>query len=86
PEGYALYWISKPVKSPMDEVVKYVVYAFEQGKPINISDASAIVAVTNEKSIILPYDKGNKKYTYVVTTMNRYNKESPKGKKRKVKL
>jgi len=86
PEGYALYWTSKPAKSPKDEVVKFVVYAFEQGKPIDISDASAIVAVTNEKSIILPYDKGNKKYTYVVTTMNRYNKESPKGKKRKVKL
>lgn len=86
PEGYCLTWKAKGAKSRLDEVNQFVIYAFAPGEAINLSDATKIVGVTRSNQWFLPYDQGNEKWTYVVTTLNRFNTESSKGKKRALKL
>lgn len=51
---------------------------------MSLDDASKILKVSYDNSIKLPYVK-DKKYTYVVTALDRVGNES-KGKKKKVKM
>jgi hypothetical protein len=66
-------------------VTKYVVYKFAPGESVNTEDASKIVTITGRTSLVMPYEDGTQKYTYVVTTLDRMSNESA-GVKKKVKL
>lgn len=83
--GYVLSWRPPKAKSWKDEVTKYVVYKFAPGESVNTEDASKIVTITGRTSLVMPYEDGTQKYTYVVTTLDRMSNESA-GVKKKVKL
>lgn len=84
-DGYFLFWTAPRGKSEMDVAQQYVVYRFAQGERVNIDDASHIVAITPQTFLQLPYENGSRKWTYVVTALDRLHNES-KAKKVKVKL
>lgn len=84
-DGPVLFWTRPRGKKWNNEVVKYVVYRFEDGEDVNLNDPTKIVTVTPETMLRLPYNYGYKKYTYVVTSLDRMSNES-KGVKVKVKL
>ena len=78
--GPVLFWTAPKAKKWGDEVNKFVVYRFKKGQKINLSDPSAIVAVTYQS--MLKLQPTTEKYTYVVTSLDRVGNES-KGAKRK---
>ena len=86
PNGYFLYWQPKPDKDSLNLPTRYCIYRFKSGDKYNLNDPSKIVTVTTETSYQLPYDKGTTKYTYAVSTLDRYNYESKKARKTTVKL
>lgn len=84
-DGYILFWTVPGGKNWDDVAKQYVIYRFAGGEKINLEDPSKIVTITSDTFYKLPYNKGNVKYTYVVTALDRMSNES-KGKKVKVKL
>lgn len=84
-DGYMLFWTAPTYKSAMNNAESYVVYAFAQGERINIEDPSHIVAITKNTYYRLPYEQGQRRYTYVVTSLDRLQNES-KLKKKSLKL
>lgn len=84
-DGLILFWQAPKAKKWSDEVTKYVVYKFGKKEKINLDDASKIVKVTSDTKLKLPYTDGTKRYTYVVTSLDRMSNESS-GVKKKVKL
>lgn len=79
---------TKPSKNMKDtDVVKFVVYEFLPGEnPDNLDNAEAIISITpNSRLVISDLKEENqlKDYTYVVTSVDRMNRES---KPMKVKL
>jgi len=68
----------------MQQAVRYVVYGFKEGSPIDLENPRAIMRVTNKTSITLPtlnIPNNNKMArppgtTYVVTALDRCNNES----------
>ena len=83
--GYVLSWQAPKAKNWKDEAAKYVVYKFAPGEFVNTEDASKIVMITSSTSLVMPYEDGMQKYTYVVTALDRMSNESA-GVKKKVKL
>lgn len=84
-DGYMLFWTAPKAKTLMDEAIRYVIYRFERGEKIDLEDPSHIVAITPNEFYKLPYVDGQKKYTYVVTALDRLHNES-KYKRKKVSL
>ncbi|HJD93222.1 glycoside hydrolase family 10 protein [Bacteroides coprosuis] len=84
-DGYMLFWTAPKAKTLMDEAIRYVIYRFERGQKIDLEDPSHIVAITPNEYYKLPYVDGQKKYTYVVTALDRLHNES-KYKRKKVSL
>lgn len=84
-DGYILFWSVPRGKKWGDIAKQYVVYRFAKGERIDIENPAKIVAITADTYYKLPYNKGNQKYTYVVTALDRMSNES-KAKKVKVKL
>lgn len=84
-DGYILFWSEPKAKKELDRAARYVIYRFERGEKVNLEDPSHIVALTGENFYKMPYDQGKKKYTYIITALDRLQNES-KGKKVKVKL
>ncbi len=84
-DGYILFWTAPKGKGWKNEAVKYVVYKFDKGEKVDISDPSKIVTITTNTFLKLNYINGNKKYTYVVTALDKMQNES-KPKKKSVKL
>ncbi len=64
---------------------KYVVYRFGHKEKVDINRAEHILQVTPDNFFVLPYEGGEKKYTYVVTALDAFGNES-KEKKIKLKL
>jgi len=64
---------------------KYVVYRFGHKEKVDIKRAEHILQVTPDNFFVLPYEGGDKKYTYVVTALDAFGNES-KEKKIKIKL
>ena len=85
PQGYFLTWGKPSGRKWGDDVNRYVVYCFENGEPIDLTNPDKIKAVTYGTSYKLPYDGGHHRYTYVVTALDRVGNES-KAVKKKVKL
>ena len=81
-DGLVLFWEEPKGKRWGDFAQKYVVYRFAQGEDIDIDNPAKIVAITHDKWIKLPYDKGQVKYRYVVTALDRMSNESRKAKKK----
>lgn len=84
-DGYILFWTVPNGKNWDDVAKQYVIYRFASSEKIDLDDPSKIVTITSDTFYKLPYNKGNVKYTYVVTALDRMSNES-KGKKVKVKL
>lgn len=65
-DGTLLQWTQ-----PGKEKLRYAVYRFVNGEPININNAEKIISVLNEKEFLDVYANKYKKCTYVVTALNR---------------
>ncbi len=74
-------WTATPVENKATDVVRYVVYRFDDKKNINLEDASAIVVVTPNNEFITDVPG-----VYVVTALNRVNNESLASKPVEIKL
>ena len=75
-DGPVLFWTAPKAKKEMDKATQYVVYRFEKGQEINIDDPSHIVAITRRSYLNLPFRDGKTQYIYVVTALNRIQRES----------
>lgn len=84
-DGLILFWEKPKGTGWKNEATKYVVYRFAKGERIDLNNSNAIEAITSSPMYKLPYVKGQDKYTYVVTALNRMANES-KGTKKKIKL
>ena len=80
--GPQLTWKAPKGKKWGDVANRYVIYRFEKGEKVDLSNASSILKVTYDESFKLPYVK-DKRFTYLVTALDRVGNES-KGKKKAV--
>ena len=80
-DGYMLFWTAPKAKTIMDAAHQYVVYRFAKGQTVDIDNPAAIVAITRDTWIRLPYANGKQKFTYVVTALDRLSNESSAAKK-----
>lgn len=85
PDGYMLTWERPKGKKWGDIVTRYVIYRFAEGEKINLDDPTHIIKITSATTYKLPYKDDTRKYTYVVTALDRMQNES-KGVKEKVRL
>lgn len=85
PDGYYLFWTAPKAKREMDRATKYVIYAFAPGEKVDLESAAHIVSITPNTFFKLPFEHGNRRYTYVVTALDRLQNESKPAKK-KIKL
>jgi hypothetical protein len=85
-EGYMLRWQAEQDEMNPELARYFVVYRFEKNEQADINNPAKIVTITMDTSILLPYEKGNDKFKYVVTAVDRFHNESKKGKTKKVKL
>ncbi|MDD6209381.1 MAG: family 10 glycosylhydrolase [Bacteroidales bacterium] len=85
-KGYMLSWQTKGKRSNPENAQYFVVYRFPAKGKADLSDPSKIVAITRDPYYLMPYKKGERKYKYVVTAVDRFHNESTKGKSKKVKL
>lgn len=85
PDGYYLFWTAPKGKKEMDKARSYVVYRFAKGERVDLFNPEHIVAITSQTFCKLPYRRGEEKYTYVVTALDRLQNES-KGARIKTKL
>ncbi len=84
-DGYILFWQAPKAKKVEDEARFYAVYRFAKGEKVKIDDGSHLIAVTPNTFLLLPYENGKQKWTYVVTALDRLQNES-KAVKKTVKL
>lgn len=82
---HVLTWTSNADTADPVTAQYYVVYRFEKGEKIDLNRAQNIVTTTRQPHYVLPYEGGNKEYTYVVTAVDRFHNES-KVQKKKIKL
>ncbi len=78
-DGPFLTWKKPKGKKWGDDVQRYVVYRFAKGEKVDIGNAAAIVQITSDLQMKLPYAKDTK-YTYVVTALDRVGNESKPAK------
>jgi hypothetical protein len=76
--GRYLTWQApaKGAKPTAQDVVKYVVYEFFPGEKIDISDSQTIIALTPYTSVKLTEDDTEKGTIFIVTSLDRMNRES----------
>jgi len=84
-DGYMLFWTAPKAKSWDTEATQYVVYCFEKGEKVNLNSGDNIIGIVNRTFIKLPYNDGKRRYTYIVTPLNRIHNEG-KAVKKKIKL
>lgn len=84
-DGPVLFWTAPKANDPMQEARQYVVYRFAPGERVNLNNSANILCITRQTMLALPYEGGMKKYTYVVTALDRLHNES-RGAKKRVKL
>lgn len=75
-----LFWSAPKGKGWKNEAARFVVYKFDKGERIDISDPSKIVAITSENFYELPSPdntlRNGGKVNYVVTALDRMSNES----------
>jgi len=79
-DGPVLFWTAPKGSKEMNKAIQYVVYRFEAGQEIDLEDPHNIVAITRRSFINLPYRDGSTHYIYVVTALNRLQRESAPAK------
>ena len=79
-DGPVLFWTAPKARKELDKATQYVVYRFEKDQEINLDDPRNIVAITRRSFINLPYRDGSTQYIYVVTALNRLQRESAPAK------
>ena len=79
-DGPVLFWTAPKGRKELDKATQYVVYRFEKDQEIDLDDPRNIVAITRRSFINLPYRDGTTHYIYVVTALNRLQRESPPAK------
>ena len=79
-DGPVLFWTAPKGRKERDKAVQYVVYRFESGQEIDLDNPQNIVAITRHSYINLPYRDGSTHYIYVVTALNRLQRESAPSK------
>ena len=84
-DGPVLCWTAPKYTDEMDRPVRYVVYRFAKGEKLNLDDATKIVGFAQSTFFPLVPQDGKKKYTYVVTALDRLHNES-KPQKEKIKF
>lgn len=82
---HLLTWKSNADKYDPTTAHYYVVYRFSKNQREDIGDSKNIVAITRNSYYVLPYERGQSEYKYVVTAVDRFHNES-KGRSKKVKL
>jgi len=80
-----LTWESDRQNGNPESAHYFVVYRFHKGETVDINRSENIIAVTPDNFFVLPYEGGNRTYTYAVTALDAFKNES-KEKKIKVKL
>lgn len=85
PDGYYLFWTAPKARTALDEARFYAVYRFARGERIDISSADHLLCITPHTMLQLPYEDGKRRYTYVVTALDRLQNESKQAKE-KVRL
>ena len=73
-DGNVLFWREPKGKGWKNQAVRYVVYRFNNGEPINIEDPSRIVAITPNTFYRLPARSQHS--TYVITALDQLSNES----------
>ena len=73
-DGNVLFWREPKGKGWKNQAVRYVVYRFNNGEPINIDDPSHIVAITPNTFYRLP--ASSQHATYVITALDQLSNES----------
>ena len=86
PNGYFLRWKAEQSETDPEKATYFVIYRFNDGEKVDLSNPSKIVTTTRNLYYKLPYEKGKTKYRYVVTAVDRFHNETPKGKSKKIKL
>ena len=71
-----LFWQAPKGNGWKDEAAKYVIYRFDSGEKVDTNSPRNIIAITGNTFYKLPYEDGKKKYTYVVTALDRMSNES----------
>ena len=71
-----LTWNREQNTTNPEKAQKFVVYRFRKGERVNINDATKIMKVTPDNFIVIPYENGTMKYTYVVTALDAFHNES----------
>lgn len=84
--GYMLRWRAQQSESNPELASYFVVYRFRVNEEKDLNNPDKIVATTRNQYYLLPYSRGLEKYTYIVTSVDRFHNESKKGKTIKVKL
>ena len=71
-----LTWQPASTADPMQQAVRYVVYRFHKGEPVDLNNAACIMAITPQCSFTIPRDKG--KWQWAVTALDRcWNESQP---------
>jgi len=86
PHGYLLHWKQNGDPANPEKAQYYVIYRFADKEKTDLNDPSKIIRITRKTAYLLPYIDGEKKYKYVVTSVDRFHNETKKGKSKKVKL
>lgn len=82
---HVLFWTAPKAKLWSDIADKYVVYRFNKGEKVDITNPNKIVGITQNTFYKLPAGNGKTQYVYVVTALDRMANES-KMVKKKIKL
>lgn len=80
-----LTWEHKKEPSNPETAQRFVVYRFRRGEKADINRAESIVKITPDNFLVLPYEGGESRYTYVVTALDAFHNESKPARTR-VKL
>ena len=73
-DGPFIFWKKPKGKGWRNEAVKYAIYCFRQGEPIDISNASHLVATTTNNFVRIGAQRAMN--TYVITALDRMGNES----------
>jgi len=80
-----LMWEHDSDSNNPETAQKFVVYQFNDNEKVDIRKSEKIISITPDNFLVLPYEDGNTKYTYVITALDAFGNES-KERKRNVKL
>lgn len=75
-DGHMIVWSDEHIATDPESAHFYVVYGFAEGQKPSIDKAENIMAITNRPQYKLPHVNGRTKYTFLVTSVNRFWQES----------